>query len=145
MRGSSLANRGVLEALRPFVVVTWSGKPTSEEADEIRALWESSGIVYARKKRTNTGGFILDAQGKLVHSFGGFPNSAVNPNQSGAGEDARYFRDEIAIEATVEAVLTYAGGKATSLRGVVEGRYPRNDEFRGQAHFDVRATVESRP
>ncbi len=270
MRGSSLANREVLEALTSFVVVTWSGKPDDDEAAEIRELWEDSRIVYLRKKRTNIFCFILDSKGRLVHAFGAFPNGAINPNTSGPSQDAKYFRgeiekgtakltipevksthalrlpdvrsgirlfvrsqgpagdmpliveavadeqwkelapsqskttvdpkklfpwlrqiyppgfneqmygwkkiegtaslepagadqailkgtfrlatrsvygerEEIAMEATLQAVLTYSDGKVSSLRGVVEGRYPRRDVYRGDIFFSVRATVESRP
>lgn len=270
MRGSSLANRDVLEALEPFIVVTWSGKPDSEEAAEIRKIWEDSGIVYLRKKRTNIFCFLLDPKGDLVHAFGAFPNGAINPNAAGPTQDAKYFlgeiekgaakltipearptgelrlpdvpsgvrvfvrsrarggdlpivveavpdeewktlpypeskipveatkfeawlrmiyppgfneqmygwkkiegsftlepagegsailrgtvrlatrntyrkSEEIVQKTTVEAVLRYADGKPSSLRGVVEGRYPRHDDLDGEIVVPVRATVESRP
>ncbi len=48
------------------------------------------------------------------------------------------------FEGQVTAVLTYSGA-SVSLRGIVDGLYPRQDPYRGWQNLKLTATIESRP
>ncbi|GEM_PF-5551840 len=63
--------------------------------EEIRKLWDNTGVVPNRERRTNIYVFILDSQARFVHGFGGFPDGAINPSGHSSSQAAKYFRGEI--------------------------------------------------
>ncbi len=65
MRGGALAHAGVVEALRPFIVASWSGRDEDDMPKNILALHRAS----ASERRSNIHCYVLDAVGKRVHSF----------------------------------------------------------------------------
>jgi len=65
VRGGALTHAGVIEALRPFIVASWSGRDEDDMPKNILALHRES----ARERRSNIHCYVLDAAGKRVASF----------------------------------------------------------------------------
>ena len=92
MRGSSLSNPDLIEALAPFVVAVWNGRNTREMPDNVRAVYETG---PGRRARTNLLFFVLDADGKTIEVLDPFPGK--NPSSLGFDrqEQARYLLQQI--------------------------------------------------
>ena len=92
MRGSSLSNPDLVEALAPFVVAVWNGRNTDEMPDHVRAVYETG---PGRRARTNLLFFVLDANGKTVEVLDPYPGK--NPSSLGFDrqEQARYLLEQI--------------------------------------------------
>lgn len=65
MRGGSLSDAKVIEALRPYIVTAWSGRCGAEMPASIRAVFDEAGL----RTEQNLLCIVLDAQGKYVRSF----------------------------------------------------------------------------
>ncbi|HKQ40624.1 MAG TPA: hypothetical protein VJ063_21315 [Verrucomicrobiae bacterium] len=91
VRGSSLSHPKVIEALRPFIVAFWGQANDEAIPKDIQPLYDASG----RRSGSNVRCFVLDRQGKLLHSFNGFPGNNPNPMRYSTDEYAAYFCDEI--------------------------------------------------
>lgn len=84
MRGSSLANPVVIEALRPFIVCNWTGRSRDKEPDDVRAVMDQ-----ARAQMGRFGNLllcVLDEQGRFVRAFSPFPGGS-NPTGLGFHSD----------------------------------------------------------
>lgn len=102
VRGSSLSHPKVVETLRPFIVAFWGQANDEPVPADIRPLYEASG--YGGGRRDPAGGsnvrcFVLDAGGRLLHAFNGFPDNAPNPTAYSPDQYASYFVGEIAYGA----------------------------------------------
>jgi hypothetical protein len=91
VRGSSLSQPKVIEALRPFIVAFWGQKDNEPIPADLRPLYEASGFGHS-----NVRCFVLDSGGRLVHSFNGFPGNAGDPTRTSPEQYAAYFAGEIA-------------------------------------------------
>src|SRR6187399_321562 len=91
VRGSSLSQPKVIEALRPFIVAFWGQKDNEPIPADLRPLYEASGFAGS-----NVRCFVLDPDGRLVHSFNGFPEHAGDPTRTSPDQYADYFAREIA-------------------------------------------------
>jgi len=91
VRGSSLSHPKVIHALRPFIVAFWGQANNEAIPRDIQPLYDASG----RGGGSNVRCFVLDAQGKLLHWFNGFPGHNPNPMRYSTDEYATYFTDEI--------------------------------------------------
>ena len=90
VRGSSLSHPRVVETLRPFIVAFWGQANDEPIPADVRPLYEVSSFGGS-----NVRCFVLDAQGRLVHSFNGFPGRAGNPTAYSREEYAACFAGEI--------------------------------------------------
>lgn len=70
MRGSYLSNPEVVRLLKPFVVTSWHGADPAQMPPEVRNVYTASDLP----KNTNVTMFVLDQQGRVVHSFHGLQN-----------------------------------------------------------------------
>jgi hypothetical protein len=95
VRGSSLSHPKVVEALRPFIVAFWGQANDEPIPADVRPLYEASGA-----RGSNVRCFVLDPEGRLVHSFNGFPGQAGNPTAYSREQYAGYFAEEIARAGT---------------------------------------------
>jgi hypothetical protein len=91
VRGSSLSQPQVIEALRPFIVSFW-GQAGNEPipADQLpfyKATGRQSSNVYC---------FVLDSTGQFLHGFDGLPAIQGRPLTVSPGELASYYVREIA-------------------------------------------------
>src|SRR5690349_11793645 len=91
VRGSSLSHTKVVEALRPFIVSFWGQANDEPIPDDIQPLYDRSG----RRGGSNVRCFVLSHDGKLLHSFNGFPGNNPNPMRYSSDEYADYFAAEI--------------------------------------------------
>lgn len=91
VRGSSLSQPKVIEALRPFIVAFWGQKDNEPIPADVRPLYEASGLGSS-----NVRCFVLDPDARLVHSFNGFPENAGDPTRTTPEQYADYFAAEIA-------------------------------------------------
>lgn len=87
---ASLSHPRVVEALRPFIVSYWGQKDQEPIPEEIAKFHDVTGRV-----NTNTRCFILDADGRCLGGFAGFPGGAPNPVRFPADERADYLVGEI--------------------------------------------------
>lgn len=90
VRGSSLSQPRVLEALKPYIVAFWGQANDEPIPADVRPLYEASGYGSS-----NVRCFVLDPEGKLVHSFNGFPANAGDPTAFSKEQYAAYFAGEI--------------------------------------------------
>jgi hypothetical protein len=139
VRGSSLSQPRVVEALRPFIVAFW-GQANNEPIPEDQVpLYEASGRVGS-----NVRCFVLDSGGQLRHSFNGFPVNAGNPLAFSQDAYTSYFAGEINRGAAgltlpnVEAKL-----KVPDARDGVR-LFIRLPDQRGSYSYPVVETVENR-
>src|SRR4051812_17744093 len=90
VRGSSLSQPRVVEALRPFLVSFWGQANDEPVPDDLRPLYAASARGYS-----NVRCFVLDSAGRLVHSFDGFPGPG-SPFDYTPDQYAAYYTGEIA-------------------------------------------------
>ena len=92
MRGSSLSNPQVIQALRPFIVTVWNGENRRQMPDDVRGVYESADLNGIQG---NIVLFVLDWKGKVIRAFQPFPG--LNPSSLGFDRErmGRYLLDEI--------------------------------------------------
>lgn len=90
VRGSSLSQPQVIEALRPFIVAFWGQANDEPIPADLRPLYAASNA-----RGSNVTCFVLDAGGRLLHSFNGFPGQMGNPTAYSREQYAAYFAGEI--------------------------------------------------
>lgn len=91
VRGSSLSQPQVVEALRPFIVAFWGQANREPIPADLLPLYQAS-----QRGGSNVRCFILGPDGALRHSFNGFPGNAGNPLGYSTQAYASYFTGEIA-------------------------------------------------
>ena len=75
MARSSLASEPVLKLLQPFLIVSANCGPDSSTLEpDIQKIFTKSELLKD-PKHTNLFGFVLDAEGQVVHQFHGLPGS----------------------------------------------------------------------
>lgn len=87
---ASLSHPRVVEALRPFIVSFWGQQDREPIPDGIKEFYDVTGRV-----NTNARCFVLDADGRCVGGFAGFPDGASNPTGYSPDERADYLAGEI--------------------------------------------------
>jgi len=100
VRGSSLSHPKVVEVLAPFIVAFWGQSNNEPLPDDVLPLHQASGGTSHLKTGSNVRCFVLDADGRLLHWFNGFPNNGANPMRYSTDETAGYFAGEIRRVAT---------------------------------------------
>src|SRR4051794_15074241 len=90
VRGSSLSQPRVVEALRPYIVAFWGQANDEPIPEDLRPLYAAAGRSYS-----NVRCFVLDSQGRLAHSFDGFPGPG-SPFDYSSDQYAEYYTREIA-------------------------------------------------
>lgn len=95
VRGSSLSHPEVVEALRPFIVTFWGQSNNERLPDDVLPLHQASGGASHFATGSNVRCFVLDADGRLLHWFNGFPNHTGNPTGRSSDEFAAYYIREI--------------------------------------------------
>jgi hypothetical protein len=91
VRGSSLSHPKVIEVLRPFIVAFWGQANNEPIPADVRPLHEASS-----DGGSNVRCFVLNSEGRLLHSFNGFPGNAGNPLAYSRDDYASYFAAQIA-------------------------------------------------
>jgi hypothetical protein len=91
MRGSSLSHPEVIQALRPYIVTSWTGRGEREMPPDVRELLRSTPIEHG----CNIALIVLDPEGRVVEAFRPFPGHTpqslgFDPERMGA-----YLRDRI--------------------------------------------------
>lgn len=74
VRGSSLSQPRVVEALRPFIVSFWAQKDNEPVPVELRPYYQATG-----RGHSNVRCFVLDSTGAFRHGFDGFPAPLQSP------------------------------------------------------------------
>jgi hypothetical protein len=92
VRGSSLSQPKVVEALRPFIVAFWGQSNREPIPEDQRPLYEAS----PGRSTSNVLCFVLDSDGKLRHSFDGMPFGGGQPLAFSPDAYGAYFAREIA-------------------------------------------------
>ena len=72
MRAGPLSDPAVLKQLRPFLVTAWHGAGVADMPADVRAVFTESDLSKD-PRRLNLFVFMLDHQGRPVHSFHGLP------------------------------------------------------------------------
>ncbi len=91
VRGSSLSQPRVVEALKPFIVAFWGQANQEPIPADLLPLYQAS-----QRGGSNVRCFILGPDGTLRHSFNGFPGNAGNPLGFSPDAYVEYFTGEIA-------------------------------------------------
>ena len=117
MRGSSLSSPAALEALRPFIVAVWDGRPDDEMPSDVREVYEEA---RRTPRQTNILLCVLDSQGKLVRAFPPFPGQhpgslGFDPQRMG-----NYLKEQIQ-QSTVGMKLPQVAARTTLTLPDVEG------------------------
>jgi hypothetical protein len=81
VRAGPLSDPAIVKQLRPFIVTSWHGAGEAEMETGVKDIFKNSAVAKD-PKRLNIFVFMLDYQGKLVHSFHGLPSG-------GRGGDGR--------------------------------------------------------
>jgi hypothetical protein len=92
VRGGPLSHPKAVNALAPFIVSFWAQKNEEDPPPDVKALYQASGRGFASNVRY----FVLDADGRMVHCFSGFPGRRPHPMGLSLDEQAAYLIDELA-------------------------------------------------
>lgn len=118
MRGSSLSDPKVIDALRPFIVTSWNQHNDESTPKEIQSLLDAE----SPGRGSNSHCFILDSGGRLVHPFNAFPPLTRGPAQP-TNESVAYFAAEVArgaekLKLSKDAYKNHAVTLPDAARGV---------------------------
>jgi len=81
----------MIEALRPYIVAFWGQSEDEPIPDDVQPLYDSAGFGHS-----NVRVFVLDADGKLLRGFNGFPGNAGNSLSYTLDQYVTYLTGEIA-------------------------------------------------
>lgn len=90
VRGSSLSQPKVIEALRPFIVSFWGQADNEPIPADLLPFYRASA-----RGSSNVQCFVLDAKGKLLHGFDGLPAIQGRPLTLSPGQLSDYYVREI--------------------------------------------------
>jgi hypothetical protein len=141
VRGSSLSQPQVIEALRPFIVSFWGQADNEPIPADLLPYYQATG-----RSSSNVHCFMLDAKGKFLHGFDGLPVIQGSPLTLSPAALASYYVREIA-RGTKGLSLTLPKGEAvTRLPDATDGvrlfvRLPGRQDTYG---YPIVETVENR-
>lgn len=141
VRGSSLSQPKVIEALRPFIVSFWGQANNEAIPKELIPYYEAS-----PRGHSNVRCFILDSKGQFLHGFDGMPEVPGGPLSLSPSQFADYYVREIARGTRSLALPLPKGEPVMHLPDVKDGvrlfiRLPGRRDTYG---YPIVETVEAR-
>jgi len=141
VRGSSLSQPQVIEALRPFIVSFWGQADNEPIPADLLPFYKAS-----ERGTSNVHCFVLDSKGKFLHGFDGLPVIQGSPLTLSPAQLSAYYVREIARGTKGMSLPLPKGEPLTRLPDVKDGvrlfiRLPGRQDTYG---YPIVETVENR-